>query len=54
MCGCVGVQVRLLENFARVLLKRKAEEPGANPLLDNLLKNMPNVAAMAERAAQVM
>lgn len=44
--------VRLLENFARVLLKRRAEEPGANPLLDNLLNNMPSLTAMAERAAQ--
>jgi len=46
--------VRLLENFARVLLqKQAAEDGGRNPMYENILKSMPNITMMAQRAAQM-
>ena len=43
--------VRLIEKFARALLKKRAEEGGVGANAD-FLKNLPSLAAFAERAAK--
>ena len=45
--------VRLLENFARTLLKKRAAEGGeGGAVFDQILNSIPNVSFMAQRAAQ--
>lgn len=48
--------VRLLEKFARELLKKRAEaasggDTSANEAFDGFIRNLPNLTALAERAA---
>jgi hypothetical protein len=45
--------VRLLENFARSLLKKRAAQGGeGGAMFDQILSSIPNVSFMAQRAAQ--